>query len=97
MGIAAARRFATKYHTNKSDIVALDGGDEVKTGCVDIACFDAVGAIKFAQQFIMVAKFAPVPVEAFGTEIFKILWKITPHCDGEAGHIAGGAALFAVW
>ena len=45
----------------------------------------------------MVAKFAPIPIKAFGAEIFKILRKITPHGDGKAGHMAGGASLTAVW
>ena len=45
----------------------------------------------------MVAKFAPVPIKAFGAEIFKILRKITSHGDCEASHISGCAPLFAVW
>ena len=45
----------------------------------------------------MVAKFATLPIKAFGAEIFKILRKITPHGDGEECHIAGGAPLLAVW
>ena len=45
----------------------------------------------------MVAKFAPVPIKAFSAEIYEILRKITPHGDGKAGHIAGGASLIAMW
>ena len=45
----------------------------------------------------MVTKFSPVPIKAFGAEIFKILRKITSHGDGEASHIAGCAPLLAVW
>ena len=44
----------------------------------------------------MIAKFTPFPIKALGAEIFEILWKITPHGNRKAGHIAGGATLFAV-
>ena len=49
MGIPAARCFATKHHANQPNIVARNGGNKIKARGVDIACFDAISAVKFAQ------------------------------------------------
>ena len=96
MRIARIGGAAAEHHRDEVTIVALDRGDDIEAGIMDVAGLDAVDAGNAAEQMIVVAHLLAAELESPRGEVAVILWKAVVDGSPDDGLVARGGDLLVV-